>query len=28
VLLIAIRTYRLLFYPEDMRAGYQIRPVE
>jgi TRAP-type C4-dicarboxylate transport system permease small subunit len=28
VLLIAIRTYRLLFYPEDMRAGYQIKPVE
>src|SRR6201987_6443468 len=28
VLLIAIRTYRLLFHPEDMRAGYQIRPVE
>jgi TRAP-type C4-dicarboxylate transport system permease small subunit len=28
VLLIAIRTYRLLFYPADMRAGYQIKPVE
>ena len=28
VLLIAIRTYRLLFHPEDMRAGYQIKPVE
>src|ERR1700754_2631942 len=28
VLLIAIRTYRLLVHPEDMRAGYQIKPVE
>jgi TRAP-type C4-dicarboxylate transport system permease small subunit len=28
VLLIAIRTYRLLFHPEDMSRGYQIRPVE
>jgi TRAP-type C4-dicarboxylate transport system permease small subunit len=28
VLLIAIRTYRLLFYPEDMTRGYQIKPVE
>jgi TRAP-type C4-dicarboxylate transport system permease small subunit len=28
VLLIAIRTYRLLFYPEDMSRGYQIKPVE
>jgi TRAP-type C4-dicarboxylate transport system permease small subunit len=28
VLLIAIRTYRLLFHPEDMSRGYQIKPVE
>jgi TRAP-type C4-dicarboxylate transport system permease small subunit len=28
VLLIAIRTYRLLFHPEDMARGYQIKPVE
>jgi TRAP-type C4-dicarboxylate transport system permease small subunit len=28
VLLIAIRTYRLLFHPEDMTRGYQIKPVE
>ena len=28
VLLIAIRTYRLVFHPEDMSRGYQIKPVE
>jgi TRAP-type C4-dicarboxylate transport system permease small subunit len=28
VLLIAIRTYRLIFHPEDMSRGYQIKPVE
>jgi TRAP-type transport system small permease protein len=28
VLLIAIRTYRLIFQPELMRGGYQIKPVE
>src|SRR5215471_2972088 len=28
VLLIAIRTYRLIFDPEDMSRGYQIKPVE
>jgi TRAP-type C4-dicarboxylate transport system permease small subunit len=28
VLLIAIRTYRLIFHPADMSRGYQIKPVE
>jgi TRAP-type C4-dicarboxylate transport system permease small subunit len=28
VLLIAVRTYRLIFRPELMPSGYQIRPVE
>jgi hypothetical protein len=28
VLLIAIRTYRLIFHPEDISRGYQIKPVE
>jgi TRAP-type C4-dicarboxylate transport system permease small subunit len=28
VLLIAIRTYRLIFHPEDINRGYQIKPVE
>src|SRR5712671_3031493 len=28
VLLIAIRTYRLIFHPEDIGRGYQIKPVE
>ena len=28
VLLIAIRTYRLIFHPELMGGGYQIKPVE
>jgi TRAP-type transport system small permease protein len=28
VLLIAVRTYRLIFRPELMRGGYQIKPVE
>jgi TRAP-type C4-dicarboxylate transport system permease small subunit len=28
VLLIAIRTYRLIFHPADMARGYQIKPVE
>jgi TRAP-type transport system small permease protein len=28
VLLIAIRTYRLIFNPYDMSQGYQIKPVE
>jgi TRAP-type transport system small permease protein len=28
VLLIAIRTYRLIFHPELMRGGYQIKPTE
>jgi hypothetical protein len=28
VLLIAIRTYRLIFHPEEMSRGYQIKPVE
>jgi len=28
VLLIAVRTYRLVFRPELMRGGYQIKPVE
>jgi TRAP-type C4-dicarboxylate transport system permease small subunit len=28
VLLIAIRTYRLIFHPDDMSQGYQIKPVE
>jgi hypothetical protein len=29
VLLIAVRTYRLIFYPEAMaRAAQQIKPVE
>jgi TRAP-type C4-dicarboxylate transport system permease small subunit len=28
VLLIAIRTYRLIFHPEAMEGGYQIKPVE
>jgi TRAP-type C4-dicarboxylate transport system permease small subunit len=28
VLLIAIRTYRLIFHPYDMSRGYQIKPVE
>jgi TRAP-type C4-dicarboxylate transport system permease small subunit len=28
VLLIAIRTYRLIFHPEQMGGGYQIKPVE
>ncbi|HYS48800.1 MAG TPA: TRAP transporter small permease, partial [Xanthobacteraceae bacterium] len=28
VLLIAVRTYRLIFRPELMADGYQIRPVE
>jgi TRAP-type C4-dicarboxylate transport system permease small subunit len=28
VLLIAIRTYRLVFHPADMSRGYQIKPVE
>ena len=28
VLLIAIRTWRLIFRPEEMEGGYQIKPVE
>jgi TRAP-type C4-dicarboxylate transport system permease small subunit len=28
VLLIAIRTYRLVFHPEQMEGGYRIKPVE
>jgi len=28
VLLIAVRTYRLIFRPELMADGYQIKPVE
>jgi TRAP-type transport system small permease protein len=28
VLLIAIRTYRLIFHPEEMEGGYRIKPVE
>jgi hypothetical protein len=28
VLLIAIRTWRLIFHPEHMEGGYQIKPVE
>ncbi len=28
VLLIAIRTYRLVFHPEEMEGGYRIKPVE
>jgi hypothetical protein len=28
VLLIAVRTYRLVFRPELMAGGYQIKPVE
>src|ERR1700756_1817265 len=28
VLLIAIRTWRLIFHPEQMEGGYQIKPVE
>src|SRR3981189_3783229 len=28
VLLIALRTYRLIFHPEDIGRGYQIKPVE
>jgi TRAP-type transport system small permease protein len=28
VLLIAVRTYRLIFHPELMGGQYQIRPVE
>jgi TRAP-type C4-dicarboxylate transport system permease small subunit len=28
VLLIAIRTWRLIFHPELMEGGYQIKPVE
>src|SRR5690242_15580865 len=28
VLLIAVRTYRLIFRPELMQGGYQIKPVE
>jgi TRAP-type C4-dicarboxylate transport system permease small subunit len=28
VILIAIRTYRLIFHPEQMGGGYQIKPVE
>ena len=28
VLLIAVRTYRLIFHPELMPSGYQIKPVE
>jgi TRAP-type C4-dicarboxylate transport system permease small subunit len=28
VLLIAIRTYRLIFHPEEMGGSYQIKPVE
>lgn len=28
VLLIAIRTWRLIFYPELMEGGYQMKPVE
>ena len=28
VVLIAIRTYRLIFHPELMRGGYQIKPTE
>src|SRR6478609_5065443 len=28
VLLIAVRTYRLIFHPEKMGSQYQIRPVE
>src|SRR5690242_9466600 len=28
VLLIAIRTYRLIFHPDEMEGGYRIKPVE
>ena len=28
VMLIAIRTYRLIFHPEEMEGGYRIKPVE
>lgn len=28
VMLIAVRTYRLIFHPELMPSGYQIKPVE
>ncbi len=28
VLLIAIRTYRLVFHPEEMEGGYRMKPVE
>ena len=28
VLLIAVRTYRLVFYPELLGGQYQIKPVE
>src|SRR3954449_375214 len=28
VLLIAVRTYRLVFHPEEMEGGYRIKPVE
>jgi TRAP-type C4-dicarboxylate transport system permease small subunit len=28
VLLIAIRTYRLIFHPEEMEGGYRMKPVE
>ena len=28
VLLIAVRTYRLIFQPETMGGAYQIKPVE
>jgi hypothetical protein len=28
VLLIAVRTYRLIFQPESMGGSYQIKPVE